>query len=247
MTVKITLAATLAALLFTGCGGGSSSNGSFAPSSGTTPIPTINVVAEDDISSFLRESYAQKDKYETTEEYETRKAETLSEIKNTTLFKSGMGFAYDADSEIGTYTVRFSHTQDGKLPNLINSGNSYEVYDYSFSNQWAHGYVSHEYVFSNLYSSDEIRAEKGNVDCNNDGWDGAIICKVEFYATPDEARNINIGLKLSIDIDSLEMETKTYQFSADTSKMEYNYYPSKFVNFIIYDEATDKELAKLVL
>ncbi len=251
MNSKLKVLLSFAAMSFVmiGCGG-SGSSGDTGGNNGEV-LPTTNIVQEEDIGNFLHASYASKDRYETTDEYNQRMSSTLDKIKDTTFLLDGGGFAYDADSGTGTTSVRFSHTFDQHIPDIANKGISYEVnYTKSSGTILGESYQYnnyYEYVFSNLNSPDSLVSTLGSSYCEYISYPtGAIKCEIEFSSSPEEAQNIDLGIKLAVDITSMEVEEKGWKNYGGIN-FEFSYYPSNFRSLVLYDKNSGKELGKMIL
>lgn len=233
-----------------GCGGGGTTSSTDTDT--VAPPPPESTVGIDpsgvtDYEKYLNKYYVPGDKKD------------LPLIKNTTFLMGSRGIVdntYNADTNTNTVKITFSHTADSRYDDLDFNGVTYNlVSDISTNGETAlktTTYENHSLVFDNFYSADDLAIESGNGNCyfkDSNLIIKEIECALDFIATPVEMSSYAIGIKLNVEINSLEHDLATkYNIVSEFTHWKFIdwYFLNSFKSLVVYDINSGKELGKII-
>ncbi len=258
--LKVLVSVVAMSFVMVGCGGGSSSSsggdgGTSTPASTDNPVPDIsefpkgmNPSGVTDIKGFLNKYYRShtvKDTYETTEEFGQKREDDFAPIRGNITFLMDAGMSYDADTSTGKVYISFSNNEDfnSTVGELNYVGSSYNVFNDSSKITSGVDSVTynnyHDYIFDNVNSEYDLGGNNWSRDYSG--------YTLSFRAEPNDAKNYDIGIKLSVDAYSSEIGYSKHSSGGFSLWVTKTYtYPSTFNNLIVYDKNSGKELGRLV-
>jgi len=201
------------------------------------------------VAAFLDLCYISQGEFETTEEYDQRVSEQLAEIGGSVTFTTVEYInspGYDADTSTWTVRVIFQHPRESVFDGIQNTANTVRYVSHNYPETSLIMGDFHDYVFDNFNDASDVLVSDGSCITNDYAQRAPQTdCTIRFTAPPSEAQNYELGVKLTVNLNSLNVnETYLWDDSYD-SAYRYYPYPSSFSSLILYDKVTGKELGKI--